>query len=98
MAASTVSGCPVEDQVAIQRIMKQSSYEPLEAALLFMADRCDGAASEDGKGFNKNDSLFGKAMADKVRTGKRLTHDEYKSAYKIIYFWLLFFNIEKNYK
>ncbi len=60
------------------------STGPLEKALLFLADRCDGASSIDGQGFNKNDSLFGKAMADKVRSGQRLTHDEYKSVYKML--------------
>ncbi len=57
---------------------------PLEKALLFLADRCDGASSIDGQGFNKNDSLFGKVMADKVRSGQRLTHDEYKSVHKMV--------------
>ena len=56
----------------------------LEEALLFVADRCDGATSSDGQGFNKNDSTFGKTMADKVRSGQRLTVQEYKDVYKML--------------
>jgi hypothetical protein len=57
---------------------------PLEKALLFLADRCDGASSTDGQGFNKNDTAFGKAMAEKVRAGKRLTKQEYKDVYAML--------------
>ncbi|MCK9570553.1 hypothetical protein M0R72_16515 [Candidatus Pacearchaeota archaeon] len=56
----------------------------LEDALLFIADRCDGASSTDGQGFNKLDTTFGKAMADKVRAGKRLSRQEYKDVYKML--------------
>lgn len=52
----------------------------LEEALVFMAGRCDGATSEDGQGFNKRDAIFGKAMAEKVKSGKLLTEEEYKDA------------------
>jgi len=57
---------------------------PLEKTLLFLADRCDGASSIDGQGFNKNDSLFGKTMASKVRSGQSLTPQEYKDVYKML--------------
>jgi hypothetical protein len=56
----------------------------LEDALLFIAGRCDGAHTTDGQGFNKLDTTFGKAMADKVRTGKRLSRQEYKDVYKML--------------
>lgn len=56
----------------------------LEDALLFIADRCDGAHSTDGQGFNKLDATFGKAMAGKVRSGKRLSVQEYKDAYAML--------------
>jgi hypothetical protein len=67
-----------------QLIMKQSGYGPLEAALIFMADRCDGAASEDGKGFNKLDAVFGKAMARKILQGQRLSRHEYNNVYAML--------------
>lgn len=56
----------------------------LEDALLFIADRCDGAHSTDGQGFNKLDTAFGKAMADKARAGKRLSKQEYKDTYAML--------------
>lgn len=56
----------------------------LEAALLFMADRCDGAHSTDGQGFNRDDTVFGKAMAEKVRSGQSLTPQEYKEVHKML--------------
>ena len=56
----------------------------LEKALLFIAGRCDGAASTDGQGFNKQDTIFGKAIATKVRSGQALRVDEYKSIHKML--------------
>ena len=56
----------------------------LVGALLFLADRCDGAHSEDGQGFNKLDASFGKAMAEKVRSGQKLTIREYKDVHRVL--------------
>ena len=56
----------------------------LEAALVFMADRCDGANSIDGQGFNRQDAIFGKAMAAKVRDGRKLASHEYKDVYAML--------------
>ena len=56
----------------------------LEDALLFIADRCDGASSTDGQGFSKHDAVFGKAMAAKVNSSKALNDDEYKHIYKML--------------
>jgi len=56
----------------------------LEEALLFIAERCDGAYSTDGQGFNKNDAAFGQAMAEKVRAGQGLTGQEYKDVYAML--------------
>lgn len=67
---------------------KANAEEPqgptLEDALLFIAGRCDGAASTDGQGFNKLDATFGKAMAEKVRAGKRLSKQEYKDIHRML--------------
>jgi len=56
----------------------------LEDALLFLAERDDGAEKKDGEGFNAEDSVFGQAMAEKVRNGKELSADEYKEVYKML--------------
>ena len=37
----------------------------LEQAVTELANRCDGASTEDGLGFNKIDSFFGKSLASK---------------------------------
>ena len=39
--------------------------ELLETAVTALAAKCDGASTEDGAGFNKVDSFFGKSMAAK---------------------------------
>jgi hypothetical protein len=60
--------------------MTETLDATVEAALLYLAGRCDGANSEDGQRFNKLDAIFGKAMAEKVKSGKLLTEEEYKDA------------------
>ena len=56
----------------------------LEDVLCFLADRCDSALTSDGRGFNKDDTDFGKAMAEKVRSGQRLTQQEYNDIHKML--------------
>jgi len=56
----------------------------LEDVLLFLAERDDGAEKKDGEGFDAEDSVFGQAMADKVRGGEELSADEYKEIYKML--------------
>jgi len=51
---------------------------------LALASNCDGAKSIDGKGFNKFDVDFGKAMAAKVANGKELTRTEYTDIRKML--------------
>lgn len=39
-------------------------------AIVYLAERCDGANAEDGKGFNKADSFFGKSLASQIKAKK----------------------------
>ncbi|ETX03589.1 MAG: hypothetical protein ETSY1_46825 (plasmid) [Candidatus Entotheonella factor] len=41
----------------------------LEQAILYLADRCDGAAEQDGAGFNKFDARFGHWLAQTLEAG-----------------------------
>lgn len=45
-------------------------------AILFLAARCDGSQAEDFNGFNKNDSRFGKSLAQWVKEGRTLTEKQ----------------------
>jgi len=63
---------------------EQQTGPTLENALHYLADRCDCAQSTDGQGFNRLDAAFGKAMAEKLRDGQRLTQQEYKDVYKML--------------
>jgi hypothetical protein len=63
---------------------KERTAPTLKEALLAMDTSCDGATSKDCKGFNKYDALFGKAMGAKVRSGLRLTTDEYKETRRML--------------
>lgn len=56
----------------------------LEDALLFIADRCDGANSTDGIGFKKQDAQFGQKMAKKVRSGELLYGQDYVEVYRML--------------
>jgi len=43
----------------------------IQQAVRYLANRCDGAISEDGHGFNKIDAGFGKSLAERERWTKR---------------------------
>ncbi|MCJ7445483.1 MAG: DUF3854 domain-containing protein, partial [Methanotrichaceae archaeon] len=59
-------------------------YSPLEEALLYLNEACDGAAKSDGHGFNKKDTEYGKAMATKVLSGQDLSPNEYNAVYRML--------------
>lgn len=42
----------------------------IQQAVRYLASRCDGAISEDGCGFNKTDSAFGKSLAEREKWTK----------------------------
>lgn len=43
------------------------TVEQLQLAIRFLSDRCDGAVTIDGQGFNGRDSFFGKSLANQAR-------------------------------
>jgi hypothetical protein len=49
-----------------------------------LANMCDGAASEDGNGFNKNDTDFGHSLASAAAAGRAWTIKQAAAALKII--------------
>ncbi|MCD8487938.1 MAG: DEAD/DEAH box helicase [Desertifilum sp.] len=57
--------------------------DPLIAAILFLASRCDGALAEDGRGFNGGDAKFGKYLAELIKSNKMLRHHA-RSAHKMV--------------
>jgi hypothetical protein len=60
----------------------QHSHETNEilSAIVYLADRCNGAVSEDGAGFNKFDSDNGLRMAQIIRSGKSLSMLDFQRA------------------
>ena len=52
----------------------------IQQAVRYLASRCDGAISEDGCGFNKTDSAFGKSLAKQ----ERWTKAQAKAALKML--------------
>lgn len=46
--------------------MAATTMDPLETAISFLSERCDGARREDGAGFNKIDAAFGHSLANQV--------------------------------
>jgi len=52
----------------------------IQQAIKYLANRCDGAISEDGYGFNKTDSTFGKSLAKQ----EKWTKPQAQAALKIL--------------
>lgn len=61
-----------------------SAVESIKKALVILASRCDGANTEDGAGFNKLDSGFGKSLAGQVKAGVTLSEKQLLVALKMI--------------
>lgn len=63
-------------------ISPQHSHETNEilSAIVYLADRCNGATSEDGAGFNKFDADNGHRMAQIIRSGKSLSMLDFQRA------------------
>lgn len=56
----------ISEAIAVKQ--DQNSDRRLETAILYLASCCDGAASEDGQGFNRFDTGFGKYLATQIQT------------------------------
>lgn len=55
----------------------------LEAAILYLAGRCDGAVARDGAGFNARDTEFGHSLADQIAQGRTLSPKQKTAATKV---------------
>ncbi|MBF2057570.1 MAG: DEAD/DEAH box helicase [Cyanobacterium sp. T60_A2020_053] len=56
----------------------------LENAILVLARNCDGASSEDGKGFNKIDFDYGHWLAEQINSGNKLTKPIAQKAHSML--------------
>ena len=60
------------------------NHPDIEQALLHLAQRCDGAGSRDGQGFNKLDAGFGHSLADQIGAGRSLSDKQHHAAMKMM--------------
>jgi len=56
----------------------------LEQAIIYLTDRCDGAFSLDGAGFNGADTSFGHWLANQIRQNKPLLQTHAAAALKMV--------------
>ncbi|AFY75460.1 DNA/RNA helicase, superfamily II, SNF2 family (plasmid) [Synechococcus sp. PCC 7502] len=56
----------------------------LEQAIIFLAERCDGAVNQDGQGFNGFDAGYGHWLNQRIETGKPILKKWAASAYKML--------------
>lgn len=56
----------------------------VEKAIVALAERCDGAVDDDGKGFNGRDTRFGKSLAQQIAQGRKLTDNQLTAAVKML--------------
>jgi SNF2 family DNA or RNA helicase len=56
----------------------------VESAILYLTDRCDGAAAEDGAGWNKIDAHIGHSFSNQIRKGKALSLKQRRVINRII--------------
>jgi DNA replication protein DnaC len=59
---------------------ESTETEQVLAAIVYLADRCDGANAEDGAGFNAFDADNGHRMAALIREGRSLSMIDYQRA------------------
>jgi Helicase conserved C-terminal domain/SNF2-related domain len=72
----------------IEEKREQAKDPRLEQAILYLAGLCDGAESEDGKGFTKFDAGFGNWLAQRIRDKKPLLRTHMKSALEMVHKYL----------
>lgn len=73
----------LELPLIIEQKKEQTRDRRLETAILFLAERCDGAHDMDGQGFNKIDVRFGKWLLSRI-VSKQLIKSHAESALKMI--------------
>ena len=56
----------------------------IQAALLALSGRCDGASTQDRQGFNGRDTEFGKSLAAQISAGRALSFKQLIAAHKML--------------
>jgi hypothetical protein len=64
--------------------MQQIKINTIEECVTYLSGRCDGAQSEDGRGFNGGDAGFGKSIAALIAGGGWLTESQARSSLRMI--------------
>jgi hypothetical protein len=59
---------------------KSNEVQEVLTAIVYLADRCDGANAEDGAGFSAFDADNGHRMAALIREGRSLSMIDYQRA------------------
>lgn len=62
------------------QLLDNSDVNQVLSAIVYLADRCNGATTEDGAGFNRFDSDNGHRMAALIREGKSLSMLDFQRA------------------
>lgn len=58
--------------------------EQIKAAIIFLSERCDGAAKKDRQGFNGRDVIFGHSLADQILEKNDLSDRQFEAALKML--------------
>lgn len=74
----------LELPLIIDRLKDAQCDRRLEQAILYLAGRCDGANSEDGQGFNKLDTGFGRWLANRIESKQPLISVHAEAALKML--------------
>ncbi len=74
----------LELSAIIDRKKEERCDRRLEQAITYLADRCDGAFSRDGAGFNGADTDFGHWLANQIRQNKPLLQAHAAAALKMV--------------
>ena len=69
---------------AIATARESACDRSLEQAIIYLAERCDGAAKDDGTGFNAFDARFGRWLYERISSDRPLTQRQAKSALEMV--------------
>ncbi|AFY51344.1 DNA/RNA helicase, superfamily II, SNF2 family (plasmid) [Nostoc sp. PCC 7524] len=75
----------LELPLIIEEKKEQRCDRSLEDCIIYLADRCDYAYSQDGAGFNGADAGFGHWLASRIRDKKPIIKAHAKAALKILH-------------
>lgn len=74
----------LELSLIIERKKEERCDRRLEQAIVYLAERCDGASAIDGAGYNKPDSRFGKWLAGRIQNKQPIIKSHAEVALKIL--------------